>query len=244
MGVRGVVGAWSIGLAWLAACASAAPEPVRVKVAAPARRASEPADDPLPDVRVRGLTGTLNHDDVHQTMDARQPELDRCIDEIRRRHRWVSGTIKFSFAVDGSGAVEEVRPTASDIGHQALEQCLTRVVAQTQFPKPAGRATARFDWDLQVEGIAAEPPEWLDPKVLRKLLKKKAREVFRECEVRRFRQRFAVTAYVGRRGRVLSLGAVPTRPLDDEKLACVLESIKGWQLAKPKRRSKVAFTLR
>jgi hypothetical protein len=232
-------------LVLLAACGGAAPVRPVTHASVPRRAVSEPAiDDPLPEVKVRGLTGTLNHDDVHQTMDARQPELDRCIDEVRRQHRWVSGTIKFSFAVDAEGLVEDVHPTASDIGHQALERCLTEVVSQTQFPKPAGRATARFDWDMHVDGISSEPAEWLDPKSLRKALAKHARDVFRECKVRRRRQRFAVTAYVGRAGRVLSLGAVPSRPLDHEQLDCVLSAIKSWPLAKPKRRSKVAFTLR
>ena len=67
----------------------------------------------LPQVRVRGLTGTLNKDDVHQAMDARQPQFDDCIREVRRRQAWVEGTIRFAFKVDGTGRVETAHPTES-----------------------------------------------------------------------------------------------------------------------------------
>jgi hypothetical protein len=111
-------------------------------------------------------------------------------------------------------------------------------------PRAAGRATAQFEWDMHVDGIYGTPPDELDPKALRKVLSKNAREAFRDCEVRRFRNRFAVTAYVGPGGRVLSLGAVPKRAIEEEKLACLLDAVKRWRLPKQERRSKVSFVLR
>lgn len=206
--------------------------------------AAVPADDPLPGVRVKGLEGTLNKDDVHQTMDARAPAFDVCIKEVRRRHRWVNGKIRFDFAIDGQGRVEEARPVESDIGHLDLERCLTRVVAETQFPKPAGRARARFSWDMQVQGVYAGGTELLEPDVMDKVLARKASKLFKECEVRRRRYRFQVTLYVANNGRILSMGAIPTRSVEDEKLDCVREEIAAWRLPKQKRRSKVSFVLR
>lgn len=232
-------------LAVIGACGGGATAPAaRPKLPTPASSAQSAREaDPLPQVRVRGLTGTLNKDDVHQTMDARQEHFDACIHEVRRRQAWVEGTIRFDFKVDGEGKVEEVTPASSTIGHRALERCLTRVVRETEFPRPAGRATAQFSWDMHVQP-AYSPAEPMDARLVQKLVRKKARDVFRGCKLRRFRNRFDVTAYIGRRGRVLSAGAVPNRPQPDEKLDCVLEEISSWRLPKPKRRAKVSFLLK
>src|SRR5262245_53469583 len=76
-------------------------------VAAPKQPAPEPPPA-RPSVTVKGLTGTLNKDDVHQTMDAKQPAFDACIGQSRRGLRWVSGAIRFAFRVDAEGQVQEV----------------------------------------------------------------------------------------------------------------------------------------
>jgi len=225
----------------------AAKPKVAAPVIAPVAAAPEPAPAPPPavppSVRIRGLTGTLNKDDVHQTMEARQPELDACIHECRKRLRLVSGTIRFSFKVDPEGAVEDVHPTESNIGHHALESCILRVLTETVFPKPDGSASARFDWGLTVEPATARVPETLEPEVLDKVLDKHAAEIREECETKR-RERFTVTTYVNRRGRVVSAGAVAEPASALEKLECVLEGVKTLRMPKQKREGKITFVLK
>jgi hypothetical protein len=194
-------------------------------------------------VRIKGLTGTLNKDDVHQTMEARQPELDACIVESRRRIRLVSGTIKFSFKVDVEGRVEDVHPTETNIGHHPLESCILRVLTETMFPKPDGSASARFDWGLTVDPATARSPEPLPPEALDKVLDKHGDEIRQECETRR-RERFTVTAYLSRKGRVITAGALPEPASAAEKVECVLEGLKKLRMPKPKREAKVTFLLR
>jgi hypothetical protein len=233
------------------ACGSDAPArrpaPPRPKViAAPIAQPAPPPPAPPPPrstVSIRGLTGTLNKDDVHQTMEAQQPVFDTCIGESRRSVRWVSGSIRFAFKVDAEGKVAEVHPTESTIGHRALEQCLSDAVAATVFPKPAGRATATFDWGMTVEPVPGRPPDPLDEKILERVLKKQRREVRRTCEFRR-RERFLVTAYIARTGRVLSAGAVAMPPKASEKLDCVLGEVANWRMPKTDHRSKTSFLLR
>jgi hypothetical protein len=229
------------------ACGSDAParRPIGSKVvAAPIAASARPPPAPPPStVRIKGLTGTLNKDDVHQTMDAQQPAFDACIQQCRRSVRWVSGAIRFAFTVDADGKVAEVHPTQSDIGHHDLETCLIEAVAATVFPKPAGRAQATFDWGMTVEPVPGRPPEPLDDKVVARVLRKRRSEVVRSCEIRR-RERFLVTAYVARDGRVVSAGAVPMPPKASEKLECVLEEIASWRMPKVDHRSKTSFLLR
>ena len=113
-----------------------------------------------------------------------------------------------------------------DIGHRALEECLSAAVASTQFPKPAGAAAATFDWGMQVEPVG-RPPDDLEPDVLKNVLKRHLREVHKNCQMRR-RERFRITAYIAPGGRVLSSGAVPIRRARRKKsTACSSKSRAG-----------------
>lgn len=227
-----------------AACGSDAPARRPAPERLPPASAAVPA--PVPEsapVTIKGLTGTLNKDDVHQTMDAQQPAFDACIGASRRRLRWVSGSIRFVFKVGGEGQIEQVHPIESTIGHRELEACLSQAVAATVFPRPAGRATATFTWGMTVEPVPGRLPEPLDEKLLRQVLSKRRRDVVKNCKIRR-RERFLVTAYIARNGRVLSAGAVPLPPKASEKLECVLEEIASWRMPKIERHSKVSFLLR
>lgn len=194
-------------------------------------------------MKIKGLTGTLNTDDVYQTMDARQPALEQCIAQSRRRLRWVNGAIKFGFKVAPDGTVAEIRTLESNIGHRVLESCLTATVAQTHFPEPDGDAVARFEWGLRVEPATSRVPEDADPAFLDKALKKHGQEILDECEVKR-KERFAITAYVTRRGRIVSSGAIARPAEADEKVDCVLSGLAKLKLPKLKKEAKVSFELR
>jgi hypothetical protein len=232
----------------LAACAASKPERPPEHAAAPpppppvAELPPEPPPPPPPTSTVKGLTGTLNLDDVHQTMDERQDAFDSCIEMSRRSLRLISGAIRFAFKVGADGAVEEVHTTESNIGHRALEECLSAAVASTQFPKPAGKAAATFDWGMQVEP-AGKPPDALEADVLKNVLKRHSREVHKNCQMRR-RERFRVTAYIAPGGRVISSGAVPNSARAEEKIDCVLEQIASWRMPKLDRSGKVTFDVR
>jgi hypothetical protein len=198
-------------------------------------------------IKVGGLTGTLNKGDVHQTMEARQEAFDACIQESRRTVRWVSGAIKFGFRVDAEGRISELRPLSSTIGHRALEQCITGAVMETQFPKPAGRATAEFNWGMSIDSVAQKAFEDTNSKSSKpfaRLARKEARDVFGTCEIKRRRARFRVTAYVAAGGKLLSAGAVPMPATAEDKVDCVLEQFGRWHLPKVKRASKISFDVR
>jgi hypothetical protein len=235
------------GCASESAARKPAPKPqVVAPVIAPAEApVAEPAPPPAvpKSVRIRGLTGTLNKDDVHQTMEARQNELEACIQESRRRLRLVSGKIQFSFKVDAEGAVEDVHPTESNIGHYALESCILRVLSETVFPKPDGDASARFEWGLTVEPATARAPEAIEADVLEKVLDKHGSELREACETKK-RERFTVTAYINRKGKVVSAGALAEPAEAAEKLECVLDGIKHLRMPKQKKDAKVTFVLR
>jgi hypothetical protein len=222
-------------------------KPAKATQTAAVNAAGAAAPDATSSIKVKGLSGTLNKGDVHQTMEARQEAFDACILESRRALRWVSGEIKFGFRVDAEGRISELRPLSSTIGHRALEQCLTDAVMSTQFPKPAGRATAEFSWGMSVDPVAEhgfEDSSAKSAKPFARLARKQAREVFGTCEIKRRRARFRVTAYVAAGGRLLSAGAVQMPATADDKVDCVLEQFGKWHLPKVKRASKITFDVR
>jgi hypothetical protein len=205
------------------------------------------APEAMAAIKVHGLTGTLNKGDVHQTMEARQDAFDACIQESRRSVRWVSGAIKYGFRVDAEGRISQLWPVSSTIGHRALEQCLTNAVLDTQFPKPAGRATAEFNWGMSIDSVgprAFDDPSSKSSKPFARLARKEARDLFGTCEIKRRRARFRVTAYVAAGGKLLSAGAVPQPPTADDKVDCVLEQFGKWHLPKVKHASKISFDVR
>ena len=149
-----------------------------------AAEVSAASDGPQSKIKVKGLTGTLNKGDVHQTMEARQNLFDACIQESRRTLRWVSGGIKYAFKVDAEGRIAELRPLASTIGHRGLEQCLTAAVASTQFPKPSGRATAEFTWGMAVDPATQRSFEPAKARIMARVARKQAKETFNTCEIK------------------------------------------------------------
>jgi hypothetical protein len=196
-------------------------------------------------IQIKGLKGTVNKVDVQQAMEMRQGELDVCIANSRRGVRWVGGAMRVGCKVDPKGRVIELRLLGSNLGHRGLERCVTDVVASTEFSKPSGNAIAEFAWAMSVEPVAgSKPPDPGNEKLVAKTARKHAREAFKTCEARRGRVRLRVTAYVGVDGRVLSAGAVPTPPSADDKVDCLLDELRKWHFAKPKRASKVSFELK
>ncbi|HET8933192.1 MAG TPA: AgmX/PglI C-terminal domain-containing protein [Polyangiales bacterium] len=194
-------------------------------------------------VNVSGIKGTLNRDDVHQAMDARQRELNGCVQQTRRGAGWVSGALQFAFKVDAQGRVIQVRPLGSSIGHYALEQCIMQVLSETQFPPPSGRATAEFKWGMKVESGRGAGLKQERNRSVAASVRKHRKALWKQCEVPK-RARYKVTAYVSSTGQVISAGAVTKPGPFEEKVPCLIEELSKLQLPKQKHMAKVEFDLR
>lgn len=205
--------------------------------------ASEEPDRRDARVSVSGLKGTLNRDDVHQTMDTRKRALNGCVQQARRGAEYVSGPLQFGFKVDGEGHVIQVRPLGASIGHFALEQCITQVLTETQFPAPSGRATAEFTWGMNVESARGSKLKQARNRGVAASVRKHRRVLWERCEVPR-RAKYRVTAYVSSSGQVISAGAVTKPGPYEEKLPCLIEELSKLQLPKQKQLAKVQFDLR
>ncbi|MET0389328.1 MAG: hypothetical protein ABW321_25365 [Polyangiales bacterium] len=205
--------------------------------------AKEAPPDPHAKLQVSGIHGTLNQDDVHQTMDARQRPLRACTTRARTSSGWISGQLRFAFRVDAEGRVVQLRPLVSNVGHYELEQCLMQVLLETQFPKPAGRAAAEFSWGMNVEPATAHGLPQLRASAISGSVRKHKRELKKQCDLPR-RSRLRLTAYLSPSGQVLSSGGYATSAATQSAVPCVLEQVAKWRLPKQKRVSKVSFDVR
>lgn len=217
--------------------------PAKQVVASKSAGGAEEPDRRDARVSVSGLKGTLNRDDVHQTMDTRKRALNGCVQQARRGAEFVSGPLQFAFKVDGQGRVIQVRTLGSSIGHFALEQCITQVLTETQFPAPSGRATAEFTWGMNVEGARGSKLKGARNRTIAASVRKHRRVLWERCEVPR-RARYRVTAYVSSSGQVISAGAVTKPGPYEDKLPCLIEELSKLQLPKQKQLAKVQFDLR
>jgi hypothetical protein len=194
-------------------------------------------------MKVTGITGSLNRGDVHQTIEKYYDALLQCVAQRPRRLGWVAGRIDFHFKVGPAGQVVEINPTASTIGYHKLELCLKDVVAHISFPAPSGGDKTEFDWGMDVDPLSGQPVADLEPERIEKSLARYVADTYDTCEVPQ-RTRFEVTAYLGPQGNVLAAGTIPKDKKARDKVACMLEEMAGWRLSRPKKRSKVSFTLK
>jgi hypothetical protein len=176
-------------------------------------------------------------------MATRTNALLDCVDKRPRHLRFVNGVIAFHFVVGSKGRVLDVYPSRSDVGCFELEQCLVDVVARTQFMPPRGQRKTELDWNMRVEKDWESDPEPLRPWKMRKAIERYSADTYKVCEVKR-RIRFMVTAYIDQEGQVLSSGLIPNRRVATDQIECMANEINQWQVAKPKKVSKVTFKLR
>lgn len=229
---------------------ASAPPAAAAKNAEPAEQAPVDAGVPVPaasrsTATIRGLQGTLNHDDVMQAMEARQEGLLACIETGRRSINFVNGDIHFEFKVDAEGKAVDVRATRSNIGHLELETCLTDVLAQTSFPKPAGRSlTKDLSWEMGVDAAYREATP-IDGAQLASLLERRTESLYDACELPR-RYQYTVTSYFTKGGKARTAGAVVTKGGAEARqhVPCVVEQVRKWRFPKAKRRTKVTYPLK
>ena len=107
-----------------------------------------------------------------------------------------------------------------------------RVPESVAVPAPAARSSV-------VAEPSREPTTW-DPSRVARVVRRRARRARNRCEIAEDVQ---VTAYVSRRGRVVSAGAATTTEEDAARLDCIAEQVRRWPMPRAARLAKVTFDL-
>jgi hypothetical protein len=192
-------------------------------------------------MRTAGLTGSLSTGEVREALAPRERDFGACFSQVGRGlQRLVGGRIELSFRVAADGSVLWARPVDSTLGNRRVERCLRTVAEATRFPQPHG-GHADFTWPLELD--ATREPSTLDPSHVAGTVRRQSRELADRCSLDRG-DRFQVTTYVSRRGRVLSAGAVSAEPAADDRIDCVVRAVTRWRLPRHRRPlAKVTFEI-
>ncbi|MCB9538773.1 MAG: energy transducer TonB [Myxococcales bacterium] len=174
------------------------------------RRPSAGPDDGM---EVEGMQGTLDDDEVARVVSEQMAGFRNCF--RRAPGAFVAGEVLLQFVVAPNGRVDKVWVAQSDLGSWAVEDCLVQTARFLEFPRPMGGGPARFvfpfGWNERARRLTAPIDEAWGYETLRK-----GRGAIDACrEQHGFAGPFHVTAYVGRKGHVMSAGLHAPKPAGD-----------------------------
>jgi hypothetical protein len=195
-------------------------------------------------VAVRGIEGSMSSYDVRMTMEKRAVEFGACHEPRARRVPRLSGNIEFAIRVLADGNVSEVLVRNSDVGDRQLERCLVQVIQGTPFPRPNG-GDANVSWNMILApGRPGKDPEQWEVDRIERVLAKNAPDLLEACEVPN-RGSFLMTAYVNRRGKVITAGVSSRGDEAPELLDCLAQGLRSWRMPKARKTplAKVSFPL-
>ena len=196
----------------------------------------EGEDDGL---QIEGLGGRLDVYDINQGIQPHAGALDRCHTSNQGRRRYIGGDVELAFVVHPDGKVKNVGLIRSDLGAWPMEQCLLDIGRQIVFPAPEGNGEADFTVPLSF-AARSRVTVWDDVQAQAEVaehladLAACAEETGVEDP-----QAVRITAYVGTRGQVQSVGfatpgeATAIAPLDPTWAECAEAKVLAWSLSDP-----------
>lgn len=207
-------------------------------------RASSPdlGEDDDDGLQIEGLGGRLGVYEINQGIQPHAGALDKCHTSNQGRRRYIGGEVELAFVVHPDGKVKSVRMIRSDLGAWPMEQCLLDVGRQIVFPEPEGNGEADFTVPLSFAGrgrVITWDQTQAQAEVAEHLADLAA--CAQETGVAE-PQSVLVTAYVGTRGQVQSVGfatpgaadaAAGATALDQTWAECAEAKALAWTLTDP-----------
>ena len=230
-----------------AACGGTASPPP--KPAEPVHKTTRvPIEENEPDdgVDVIASHGHMDPAVVDAGIDPHRDELSDCYVSRVGKRRWLGGKVELTWDITKDAQVTAVRVASSDLGAWPVEKCLLDISRGMSFDKPKGGAT---DFSLPLEFIGKQSSTWWDEEVGANAVKNHVKDLAK-CEKAGSRapEDATITAYVGARGKVVSVGFSTAQDagLDadtwDAWADCAEKRILAWQLPDPRGSiAKLAF---
>lgn len=194
------------------------------------------ADDGLV---VEGLRGQIPREAVSRVVTTRMNDLIACLTSRRGDNEMLAGSVTVAFVIGANGATRSARIANSTVGDRSAERCMTTIGASLRFPAPTGGdADASETLQFPIDPEVRAPLSWTDAQLepTRAALGRLAGR----CRVANGSVR--VTAYVGRGGHVMNVGAFASTPALDSTLDCIASAVAAIEFADPgSYPAKVAF---
>jgi hypothetical protein len=251
IGARLVAGAAS-AIAGCGGPAKPAPPP-EISARPVTRIAADEPEAESDDVQVIASKGHMDPRAVDAGIAPHRARLTACYTERVGRRGWLGGHALLRWEVAADGAIASVLLVSSDLGAWPIEKCLLEVARAVAFGKPIGGAAAELLLPLEFSAHG-QPPVWDVAQSalaiggqLTTLAACAKGTAVPPCEV-------AITLYVGKRGRVESVGFASAttaiarsgsagprsnaqrcgESIDDAWATCAEKIALAWQLPDPK----------
>jgi TonB family protein len=238
----------------LGACGGAHPPPPVAAAPHPDARVvdDDSGDDDTDDgLELQGTRGHLDPAAVQAALTPHAADLEACYKSQVGKRRWLGGKVELKWQIGADGAITSVQVATSDLGAWPIEKCLLEIAREVEVPKPRGGPA---DFTIPFEFSAKGAVSWWDEDTGQSAVKSQLAGL-RSCDKKHPAPRDAVvTAYVGTRGQVQSVGFASTAdaspgatgadagPIADAWAECAAAAITGWQLPDPRGQiAKLSF---
>jgi TonB family protein len=174
-----------------------------------------------------------------------QGELEGCFTSQVAKRRFLGGKVELKWQIGADGALKSVQIAQSDLGAWPVEKCLLDISRGMEFAKPKGGAT---DFSIPLEFSGKQSSTWWDEEVGTNAVKNRVKDLAKCDKTGTPPQDATITAYVGARGKVVSVGFATAQDAGLEPDAwdawadCAEKRILAWQLPDPRGQiAKLAF---
>ena len=231
-----------VGVSLVACGGKQAAPPVAVAPPPDARVIDQDDGDEGDDVgfEIEGTKGHLDPAQVQAALAPHTADLGRCYTAQVGKRRWLGGKVDLKWQVAADGTITAVQVATSDLGAWPIEKCLLEIAHRLELPKPKGGAA---DFSIPLEFSAKGAVAWWDEDTGQAAVKSQL-AALATCEKKSPAPReVVVTAYVGTRGMVQSVGfasnadATPAaggEPIGADWAECAAAAIASWQLPDPR----------
>ncbi|MEZ4404546.1 MAG: AgmX/PglI C-terminal domain-containing protein [Kofleriaceae bacterium] len=209
---------------------------------APTLRRPPPVDDAPPEDEDDGLElvsdrGKFDPDMAAAKVAPHAGALHACYTDHLERRRWLGGSVDLTWTVGADGTLVSVHLSKSDLGAWPIERCLLEVAHSVEFGRPQGHGKADVTFPVTFAGGSAAVA-WDDDRAARAVGPRLAELASCSKAGGGDPANVTVTAYVGTRGKVQSVGFSAPAPLASAWADCAEAKVAAWTLTDP--RGKVA----
>jgi hypothetical protein len=225
----------ALALCLLGACATTAPQvvapaekPKRVSGGYEVREATAEA----PDSSGMGFAaeqGYLSREDAEDAVQRRWGDLVGCYRQVGSASRFVGGTVKLRFIIDGQGRASTVHVLESNLGSFDVERCLVAVGLTIVFPHPEGGGKTPFEYSLEFRSTGEVAVVDVPERELARPLNAWLPLLATDCHELGASE-VTATLYLEPRGEVRSVGFASSTPLGTDQSACLLRVLRRWTM--------------
>ncbi len=192
---------------------------------------SDSVPEPDDGMMVEGILGHISEASISRGMDRGMDSIFRCFGRRYDAIEFLGGELELYFRVKTDGRVRFVYLRRSTLGDRVTERCIEAAAARFRFTAPDG-GEVEFATPLSLEAPedVRPPVAWPESRV-GALVRREGALILADCGVSDASLR--VTAYVGRGGDVMAVGAAVDDPEGGAALDCVSERIERWSMPDP-----------